>query len=117
AYRQDDIEVIGVDLAFDLPRALGLNYPEFPDSCTRIALTLGEKVADVLVNRAHVLIEQLRDLPLAQPNGTVHGPKADGRGAVLGAVKDQFTLRHRRPVPSDSQPSCPAPRPARPRSS
>jgi hypothetical protein len=56
----------------DEPRNLatsGLNDPEFPDDCRRVGLTLLKNVLEVLVDRAYVLLEQLRQEALGQPDG------------------------------------------------
>jgi hypothetical protein len=34
----DDVQIVVLDLAFDYAVTLGLNYPEFPDSCLAVKL-------------------------------------------------------------------------------
>ncbi|MDT4849506.1 hypothetical protein FQZ97_836300 [compost metagenome] len=43
--------------------------PEIPDNCRLVQLPLMEDVADMFTDRTDVLIEQLRHLPLGQPDG------------------------------------------------
>lgn len=46
-----------------------MNYPEFPDSCLRGQFAFLEDPAQVLVHRAHILIEEFGDLLLVQLKG------------------------------------------------
>jgi hypothetical protein len=69
-----------------------LNYPEFPDSCSPLQFALFKDVLDVLVDRAHVLLEQLGQLPLRQPDRLVLQPHLNARPVVLRLVKNDFRL-------------------------
>jgi hypothetical protein len=47
-----------------MPRAVPQNspsYPEFPDNCIRLKFNFFEYIPDVLVDRPHVLLEQLTE--------------------------------------------------------
>ena len=52
----------------DLPSALGLNYPEFPDSCLLGQFAVRIDFFDMLVDRAHIHIIQCRHHLLRQPD-------------------------------------------------
>ena len=52
----------------DLPSALGLNYPEFPDSCLLGQFAVRIDFFDMLVDRAHIHIIQRRHHLLRQPD-------------------------------------------------
>ena len=92
---EDGGQAVVLDLAGDLARALGSNYPEFPDSCLPAQFALLEDVHQVLVDRPHVLLEQLRHERLRQPDRLVLEPALDARPAVLGLVEDDAGLRRR----------------------
>lgn len=65
-----------------------MNYPEFPDSCLRGQFALLEDPAQVLVHRAHILVEEFGDLLLAQPKGLILEVDLDAHLALRGGVKD-----------------------------
>lgn len=95
ANRDDHIEIVMVHLARDLPDAFCLNYPEFPEGCVFLALSLGIDVHNVLVNGPDILTEQFGDLCLAQPNRLVDQPHINTRLAILAAIKQDFRGRSR----------------------
>ena len=53
AYGQNHIEVTEFYQSPYLADALGLNYPEFPDSCLRALLMIAVDVDDMLADGAH----------------------------------------------------------------
>jgi hypothetical protein len=71
-----------------LPRTFQSNYPEFPDSCLPAQFALFENVHEVLVDRAHILLKQVGDERLRQPQRLILKPALDARAAILGLVKD-----------------------------
>src|SRR5438045_687340 len=82
-------EVVVLNLAIHLPRALGTNYPEIPDGCLPREFTLGVDVLQMLVDGAGVLLEKLADERLCQPDGFILKPALDARLPVLRLVEDQ----------------------------
>jgi len=56
-----------------LAGALGLNYPEFPDSCRRIELVYG----------FDLYLIQLGHEPLGKPDGSAVYPHLDTQSAIL----------------------------------
>ena len=77
-----------VEVAGDLARALDSNYSEFPNSCPRIELLLGEDGLQVLVHGRHSDLEQLGDERLRQPDRLVLEPALDPGATVLGLVEN-----------------------------
>jgi hypothetical protein len=90
SYRDDDVEVVELDVAGDLTARLVLNYPGFPDSCRRLKFALGEHIPDVLVDRWQALLEQVRHLALAEPDGLVLESHLDSCLAVEGRVEEEL---------------------------
>lgn len=88
-----EVQVVVLDLAFDVPRPLPANYSEFPNSWTRRHLALRKDVLDVLVDGGDGHPEQFRDERLAQPKRFVGKPALDPRPAVLSLVKNDFAGR------------------------
>ncbi|MGQ0507767.1 MAG: hypothetical protein ACT4TC_20895 [Myxococcaceae bacterium] len=81
-----------LDVARNLAATFGSNYPEFPDGCLSAELALVEDVHEVLVDRPHILLKQLGDQRLREPNGLALEPALDASSAVLGLVEDQLAL-------------------------
>ncbi|MNP21601.1 hypothetical protein D3C76_1142270 [compost metagenome] len=67
--RNDDVEAVVLNFARHMTAPLLANYPEIPDSCRRLQFAFGVYVTDVLVDSSYILVEQLRHLPLSQPDG------------------------------------------------
>jgi len=82
-------EAVVLDVAGNLPRPLGSNYPEFPDSCLWAQFAFLENVHQVLVDRPDVFLEQLRDQRLGQPDGLVLEAALDAGPPVLSLVEDE----------------------------
>ena len=95
-------------------RALGLNYPEIPDSCGFVEFSRVENVVQVLVYSSDVYIEELRHEFLGEPDGSFFVAHFNPSGFVsseheelAGGVFDElFThdsprviLNLRRPAP------------------
>jgi hypothetical protein len=79
-----------LDLPGHFPLTLAANYPEFPDSCRRVQLGLLIDVLQVLVDRADILLKQLRDQDLRKPDGLVLEAAIDARPAVFGLIEDDL---------------------------
>jgi hypothetical protein len=47
-----------VDVAIDLSRTFLTNYPEFPDSSSRLQFTFLVNILQVLINGSHILLKQ-----------------------------------------------------------
>ncbi|MNP82989.1 hypothetical protein D3C76_1817900 [compost metagenome] len=58
-----------LDITRHVTTPLLSNYPEIPDSCHLLQFTLCEHIAYVFADGSHILVEQLRHLPLGQPDG------------------------------------------------
>jgi hypothetical protein len=67
-----------------------LNDPEFPDRCRRVDLSFLEDVPEVLANRSEVLLEQLGEKPLRQPDGPAVEADLDAAAPVLPRVEHQL---------------------------
>ena len=80
----------------DLSLALPANYPEFPDSWVRIQLTLLIDVLKVLTYGAHILLEEVRDERLAQPQRLVGEPALHAGAAIPRLIEDDLAERRRR---------------------
>lgn len=78
-----------LDLAGDLASALLANYPEFPEGCRPVELAFVVDVLDVLVDRADVLLEELGQQRLRQPERLALEATLDARPAVLGLLEDE----------------------------
>jgi len=59
ANRDDDVEVIEINVACNLRFSFGLNYPEFPDSWGFFEFALLIDVLDMLIDRANILLKQI----------------------------------------------------------
>jgi hypothetical protein len=77
----DGLEVVVLNLAKNLAISFTSNHPEFPDSCLAAELALVEDVHEVLVDRADVLLEQVGDQRLREPDGVVLEAALDARAA------------------------------------
>ncbi len=73
-----------IDGAGNLAISLGLNYPEFPDSCRLIKFTLFVNVDQMLIRHFHRYLEQVGNHPLRQPDCLVRESYLDPRVAILG---------------------------------
>ena len=86
-------------VVFDLARnraiTLGSNHPGSPDGCLGLHLALLEDVAEVLVDRAHVLVEQRGHLRLREPQRLALEAADEPRAAVVGRVEDQLGVGRR----------------------
>src|SRR5665647_1534527 len=91
-HRDDRVQIVVLHLAADLTCTLLPNYPEFPDSCLPVQLAFLENVHQVLIDRTNVLLEQLRDERLRQPQRLVFKPALNARAAILSLVEDDFGL-------------------------
>jgi hypothetical protein len=90
---ENSFEVVVLHLTGDLPAPFLANYPEFPDSCLPAQFSLVEDVHQVFVYRPHILLEQLRNQSLRQPQRLVFQPTLDACPPVLGLVEDKFGTR------------------------
>lgn len=88
-----EVQVVVLDLAFDVPRALSANYSEFPNSWTLRHLALRKDALDVLADGGDGHPEQFRDERLTQPKRFVGKPALEPRPAVLSLVKNDFADR------------------------
>ena len=86
---EDRVERVVVHEPLDHPRALGPNYPVFPDSCVGRQFAVGKDVLEMLVDRPDVLLEQFSNLTLRQPKRLVVDPQLEPRRAVRGCVEHQ----------------------------
>ena len=68
------VQIVVLHFTGHLPRPLDSNYPDFPDSCLPPQFTFVENVHQMLVDRAHILLEQFRDERLCQPPRLVFKP-------------------------------------------
>jgi hypothetical protein len=93
AYGEDGIEAVVFDVPRDVARALAANYPEFPDSCPVLQLTFRVNVLQMLVDGPNVLLKQVRNQRLAQPQSFVGKAALDACPAVIGLVESDFTSR------------------------
>ena len=91
---EDSLQPVVLHLAGHFACALQTNYPEFPDSCHPVQFALLENVHQVLVDRPHVLLEQLGDERLRQPDRLVLEAALDARAAIFRLVKDDAGLGH-----------------------
>jgi hypothetical protein len=72
-----------------------LNYPECPDSCDAVKLTLRIDVAEVLVDRPDVLAVQDSELLLGEPHRAVRNPDVHlYRPIVSNEDKELASSRH-----------------------
>jgi len=90
SHRQDGVEIVVLDLPRHFMRPLPANYPEFPDSSSRIEFALFEDVLQVLVDRPHVLLEQFRDQRLTQPKRFIGKPALNARSPVFCLIQDDL---------------------------
>ena len=68
AHGNNQLQIIMRQFTVDLTSALGLNYPEFPDSCLLGQFAVRIDFFDMLVDRAHIHIIQCRHHLLRQPD-------------------------------------------------
>ena len=68
AHGNNHLQIIMRQFPIDLTSALGLNYPEFPDSCLLGQFAVRIDFFDMLVDRAHIHIIQCRHHLLRQPD-------------------------------------------------
>ena len=68
AHGNNHLQIIMRQFPIDLTSALGLNYPEFPDSCLLGQFAIRIDFFDMLVDRAHIHIIQCRHHLLRQPD-------------------------------------------------
>jgi hypothetical protein len=89
---KDGLQSAVLHLAGHLARALQTNCPEFPESCLPAQFALLEDVDQVLVDRPHILLEQLRNECLRQPDRLVFEPALESRAPILRLVEDYARL-------------------------
>ena len=68
AYGNNRLQIVMRQFPINLTSALGLNYPEFPDSCLLGQFAVRIDFFDMLVDRAHIHIIQCRHHLLRQPD-------------------------------------------------
>ena len=90
ADRDDDVEVVELDLALDLTAALGLNRQGFLDGCRPLQLALIVDIPDVETDVLLRRLKQLGHLGLAQPDGLLLEPDLDARLEVRRRVEEQL---------------------------
>ncbi|EKD40795.1 MAG: hypothetical protein ACD_74C00161G0001 [uncultured bacterium] len=96
----DGVEVVEIDVSGDPPVSLGLNYPEFPDSCLPLDFPGIADVLQVLADSANIHIKQLSHEFLGQPDGLVLitgldalFPRLAGEDQEFGGgIADQFLV-------------------------
>lgn len=93
ADREDDGEAVVLDLPRDLALTLCSNHPEFPDGCGAVEFALLVDVHEVLVDGPDVLLEQLRQEGLRQPERLAFETALDARTPVLGLIEDEGGTR------------------------
>ena len=81
-----------LDLPGHLPFAFPANYPEFPDSCRLGQLVFLVDILQMLVDRPNVLLEQLGDLCLRQPDRLVLKTAVDARSTILGLIEKNLAF-------------------------
>src|SRR3954468_10913421 len=86
--REDGLEAVVVELAFDIARPLQSNYPEFPDSCAAVKFGFVENVDEMLIHSSDVFVEQLRNLRLSQPDRFILKATLNSGPAVFRAVEN-----------------------------
>jgi hypothetical protein len=89
---EDGVEGVVLDFTGNRAIPLGSNYPVAPDSCLQAQFALVVDVHEVLVDRADVLLEQLRHQGLGEPKGLALEAALDAGAPVLGLVEDQLAL-------------------------
>lgn len=87
----DEVEVVGRQLAGDLPATLGANLSGIPTGCAVVQLTLVVDIADMFDTVGTRCLEQLGNLLLGEPDGFVFHTNLDGRAAVVTSVEDHLT--------------------------
>jgi len=90
---------------------VGGSYPEIPDSCGLLKLAFAEDVLDVLINRPHILLEQLGHQFLRQPDGLAFHADLDMRLAILRLVDEELTGTRRNQLTAHDRLPPNAPRP------
>ena len=104
ADRDDGVEVVVVDATRDLPRPLGSNHSEIPNSCLPHKLLGVVDVGEMLIDGRRRDIEQLSHELLAEPDGAVLIANLDRPVRLTGEDEELrgrdlhvFILRHPRP--------------------
>src|ERR1035441_4327170 len=87
------LTMVVLDFPLDFARSFPANYPEFPDSCLLFDLPFLVDVLEMLVDGPDILLEQLRDERLAQPERFVDKAALDPRAAVFCPVQDHLARR------------------------
>jgi hypothetical protein len=82
-----------IDCPTDLTLALGLNYPEFPDSSFRFDLPFRVDVLQMLADGLDRNLIELGDLRLREPYRIAFQSHLDAGLRILAAVQDQFRSR------------------------
>ena len=91
AHRDDGIGVVKTHIAGTFARTLGLNHPEFPDSCLGIDFALFIAIFRVFTYGPDVHIEQRRHQLLGQPDGL--GPIAQFNALLAALRRENQKLR------------------------
>ena len=84
------VEVEEINTTRDFTFPLGLNYPEFPDSCFLSDFSLLVDVFKVFINGSYIHIEQGRHQLLRQPNGFILVAHLDAIPTALHAKNQKF---------------------------
>ena len=88
----DHVEIIEIDLARNLPFSFGLNYSEFPNSCSFLQLAFFINVLDMLIDGGYVSLKQLRHLRLREPHGFTLQLDLNLRFTVIRTVKQDLAF-------------------------
>jgi hypothetical protein len=91
----DGIQIVEVHLTGYLAGTLGLNYPEFPDSCLLMQFVRGVNVSQVLTYGSNVYPKKLRHLLLAQPKALIFILNIHAHRPIRGGVEQDFVLLRR----------------------
>lgn len=89
----DHVQVVMFNLAVYLAFAFLLNYPEFPDSCLSREFLLRKHIAYVLIDGAHILVKQRRQLALSQPNRVLIQRNLKLHAAIGGLINSNLVSR------------------------
>ena len=92
ANQDNDVEVVEIDIACNSTFSFSLNYPEFPNSCGLVKLTLLVNILDMLIDRRYFPSKQLCHLSLSEPNGLFLKGNLDLCFAIFCVVQKDLAL-------------------------
>ncbi len=86
----DHVQIVMLNLAVDRGFAFLPNYPEIPDSCLSGKLLFNKNIADMLIDGAHILVKQIRQLTLSQPNRVLIQRNLKLHAAIGGLINSNL---------------------------